>query len=337
MREITPTLTPELQRHVGSNSIDSSQPFPVDTYQQIVIQCARLAYQNKDHLLFFRGQARDYRSKSRSSTIYPTIYRGDYLLQREINYRFDILNEASRQLRDLFKMEEVEGYQELSRKTYVQWSILQHYGVCSTPLIDLTHSIRVACSFAQFESRDSTAYVFAFGLPYATNRISINSEHNIVLVRLLSICPPDALRPYFQDGYLSGTTDITNEYESKTELDYKNRLVAKFQIPNHSDFWGSGFSAIPESVLYPTNDRVEELCKTIQISLKENLLPGNLGEFLKAWTEFEAEIISLAKKIDPDIHTLRSAVNLLMRAEVIDPGAILTYTEIFSENVLRPI
>lgn len=327
MREITPNLTPELENHVGTDAVDAAQAFGVATYADLVNHCARLAYLNKDHLLFFRGQARDYKSKAGSSTIYPTIYR-DYLPQREINYRFDVLNEASLQLKELFKRQKVQGYQELARKKYVQWSVLQHYQVCSTPLLDITHSIRVACSFAQIESTDSNAFVFVFGLPYATNRISINSEHDVVLIRLLSICPPDALRPYFQEGYMTGTEDLTNEYESKTELDFKNRLIAKFELPTGQGFWGAGFSEIPRSVLYPRDDHVEELCKSIELELKEELLPGALGEFIRTWIEFEYAIISLARKIDPDIHTARSALKVLSQSEIIDPGSLLTFNEI---------
>jgi len=45
-------------------------------------------------------------------------------------------------------------------------TILHHYSVCDTPSLDLTHSLRVACSFAQLSSRDARAYVFVLGLPY---------------------------------------------------------------------------------------------------------------------------------------------------------------------------
>ena len=114
----------------------------------------------------------------------------------------------------------------MRRRKYVQWSILQHYEVCATPLLDLTHSLLVACSFA-FLSGASEPLVLVFGLPFFTNRISINSEHDLVNVRLLSICPPEALRPYFQEGYLAGTDGVLAEFDSKTELDFANRLVAK--------------------------------------------------------------------------------------------------------------
>jgi hypothetical protein len=104
---------------------------------------------------------------------------------------------------------------------------------------------------AQLRSTDPMGYVYVFGPPYLTNRISINSEHDIVNVRLLSICPPSALRPCFQEGYLAGTADVTTDFDSKTELDFRNRLIAKFGISRARTFWGSGFDPIPESALYP--------------------------------------------------------------------------------------
>ncbi|HPR35903.1 MAG TPA: hypothetical protein PKY64_09540, partial [Anaerolineaceae bacterium] len=100
--------------------------------------------------------------------------------------------------------------------------------------------------------------------PYTTNRITYNSEQDLVIVRLLSICPPEALRPYFQEGYLCGTLDITDTYTNKSELDFKNRLIAKFSIPTAASFWGSGFSRIPKNLLFPENDLIEAMCTRIR-------------------------------------------------------------------------
>lgn len=328
MREIVGSLTPEIENFIGEQPIGLSDAYPVSTYKELIENIAKLAYLNKDHLLFFRGQDRDYRSKGGSSTIYPSIYRSEYLPQREINFRFDILNEACSQLIDLFNNANIEGSKELKRKRYIQWSILQHYGVCSTPLLDISHSIRVACSFAQLFSRDLKAYVFVFGFPYITNRISVNSEHDLVLVRLLSICPPDALRPYFQEGYLSGTADITNDYDIKTELDFKNRLIAKFKIPNSKDFWGPGVTAIPKYNLYPKEDLVEDLCKSIEIKITEEILPGQMGQFLKLWNDSESKLISTAKRLNPDIHTLRGSINRLEASGIFDTKTILEFQDL---------
>jgi hypothetical protein len=282
-------------KHFGdSNKVGSSKPFIVNSFRELVEHTAKLSFKNKDYLLFYRGQNDDYINKAGNSTFYPSIYRGDYLPIRELTNRFDILEGTSKALIELFEREKIEGFKELKRRKSVQWSILQHYEVCSTPFLDFTHSLRVACSFATMDNKNEFAYVFAFGLPYITNRITINSEHDLINVRLLSICPPTALRPYFQEGYLIGTDDITNNYESKSELDFNNRLIAKFMIPNNSSFWGNGFNKIPKNSLYPDNDPIFDLCKQIKDIADRELKTGDLGEFLKSWAELEEFIISNA-------------------------------------------
>ncbi len=292
MRSIEGTLTSELKKTIDTKKIASSEPYLVKSFRELVEHIAKLSYVNKDYLLFFRGQANDYRNKANNSTFYPTIYRSDYLSQREINYRFDILESASKNLIEKFNLSNIDGISELKRKKYIQWSVLQHYEVCPTPLLDMTQSLRVACSFAQLSNDTNYGFVFVFGLPYLTNRISINSEHDIINIRLLSICPPQALRPYFQEGFLVGTTDITNEYESKSELDFNNRLIAKFKIPNNKSFWGSQFNIIPKSALYPTNDKVLEICDSIKENVESELQSGNIGEFLKLWNKIEKGLSS---------------------------------------------
>lgn len=328
MRQIKPDLTPEINQHIGNLDVAEAPAFPVSQFSELIQQIARLAHLNKDHLLFFRGQSTDHRNKAGSTTVYPSIYRGDRVLHGEVLRRFQILEEASRQLGNLFEKQKVEGYRELIRKTYIQWSVLQHYEVCDTPLLDITHSIPVACSFAQYANKGPNAFVLVFGLPYVTNRISINSEHDLVNVRLLSICPPDALRPYFQEGYLAGTTDITSEYPDKTELDFRNRLVAKFRIPNDDDFWGDGFSRIPQDLLYPENDTVEQLCRSIEVSVREDSLPGQIGSFINAWSELEQLLVSWARSIEERVSSANTALSVLSRADVVDPELMMLLHEL---------
>ncbi len=241
MREITPKLTRELETHCAGAPVWRAPAFPVSTFRPLVEHVARVAYANRDELLFFRGQGKDYQSRTGGTTLYPSIYRGDIVPTRELRHRFDLLDQAARLLVDRFKTAKVEGHTELRHKRYIQWSILQHYEVAATPFLDLTQSLRVACSFAQLRSTDPTCHVYVLGLPYMTNRLTINSEHDVVNIRLLSICPPAALRPYFQEGYLAGTADVTTDFDSKTELDFRNRLIAKFAIPRARSFWGNGF------------------------------------------------------------------------------------------------
>jgi hypothetical protein len=328
MRRIEGQITEEIAQFIGHKPLDKADAFPVSTYRQLVEHVAKLAYLNKDYLLFFRGQGVDYRNRTGASTIYPAIYRGDYVLQKEMSNRFRLLDHASRKLRDIFENEKIQGYEDLVWKKYIQWSILQHYEVCDTPLLDLTHSLHVACSFAQIGSQNKFGYVYVFGLPYVMNRVSHNSEHDIVNIRLLSICPPEALRPYFQEGFLAGTEDITNEYDTKDKLDFRNRLIAKFQIPSQNRFWGDDFSRIPESVLFPRGDRIGKLCKGISFELQSQLLPGQLGEFIQGWTELENFLLTKARDREKRVFSIIEAIDVLAAAGIIKQELIYELHEL---------
>jgi hypothetical protein len=319
MRTITPTLTPDLAANCQGSSIWHAAPFPVPHFRGLVEHVARLAYVNRDELLFFRGQNKDYQTKAGGTTLYPSIYREDALAARELRHRFDLLEQAGRILADKFKRAGIEGHRDVRQKRYIQWSVLQHYEVLATPLLDLTHSLRVACSFAQLRSTDPVCYVYVLALPYITNRISINSEHDIVNIRLLSICPPAALRPYFQEGYLAGTTDVTTDFDNKTELDFRNRLVAKFAIPRAESFWGSGFNVIPETALNPRGDQILDLCKEIKAELREELVPGDLGAFVREWAELEAHLVEAARRQSERNVSAREAISVLTKSGIFSP------------------
>lgn len=324
MRAIQPDLTAELQEFIGDRPVDKAPAYRIGSYRELMEIIAKLSFLNKDHLLFFRGQNVDHQTRTEASTFYPSIYRRDPLQKSELKILFSISEDAERQLAEIFKSRRIEGWKEVVMRRPVKWSILQHYGVCSTPLLDFTHSIRVACSFAQLDSKDEFVYVYAFGLPYVTNRISFNTEQNILNVRLISICPPDAIRPYFQDAYLAGTEDILDEYEDKSELDFRHRLVAKFQIPNSSDFWGQHFEALPRGVLYPTNDQMEELCKGIVPVARERGLPEDVGTFLTEWSKIERRVFSNAREFDRKVRSLAQAMKVLRMQAAIDPSTFKT-------------
>ncbi len=139
MRSIQPKLISVLNKNIDPKSVSASPFYEVNSYRDLVQLTAKLSYVYIDQLFFFRGQTKDYLNKAGSSTFYPSIYRGDYLPFRERKYRFEVLNEAASQLRNIFKEKSIEGYQDVRRRKIIQWSILQHYGVCTTPLLDFTH------------------------------------------------------------------------------------------------------------------------------------------------------------------------------------------------------
>jgi len=322
MRSITGQLTDQLARHVGTAGVAKASAFPVRTYRELMEHVAQLAYLNKDDLLFFRGQGQDYRNKAGASTIYPAIYRGERLSQEQIELRFDILMSAAKRLCNALSAHNVTGQNDVRRRRYIQWGILQHYEVCPTPLLDLTHSLRAACSFAFLASDLGEPCVFVFGLPYITNRVSVNSEHDMAIVRLLSICPPDALRPYFQDGYLAGTDEVLTEYDSKDELDFNRRLIAKFTLSKSPSFWGRGFSPLPKNALYPSKDRFERICAGVRKELGTDVEPGRLGQFLQDWTDLENVLLSAARQRHERVFSLREALSILAREEKVPSGVI---------------
>jgi len=302
---------------VGNRPLSYAKAYRISTYDDLVRQIAHLSYLNKDYLLFFRGQDRDYLNKVGASTFYPSIYRGDRVTRSEISNKFQFLSKTSDKLCEVLQNQNVEGCKDVKRRKLIQWSILQHYEICPTPLLDLTHSIRVACSFAYLSSQKNDPFVFAFGMPYTTNRISVNSEHDLVNVRLLSICPPDALRPYFQEGYMAGTDEITTEYDSKDELDFNNRLVAKFQLVRGKFF--ESFAPIPKSSLYPNNDNFSTICKDLlgeiydpvrEQEFDNKVEPAALGRFLQEWADLESLIFTKAR-IEGKYYSINRAINAL--------------------------
>lgn len=314
MREIRPRLSRELKAHCKGKPTWDAEAFKVSRFRALVEHVAKLAYANPDELLFFRGQDKDYRNKAGGTTLYPAIYRSDSLPMRELRHRFDLLEQSARLLVDRFKAAKIDGHRELRHKRYIQWSILQHYQVTDTPLLDVTQSLRVACSFAQLKGTEPTCYVYVLGLPYLTNRISINSEHDIVNVRLLSICPPSALRPYFQEGYMAGTADVTTEFDSKTELDFRNRLIAKFAIPRGKAFWGRGFQKIPKTALNPRGDRILALCDQLRADIRDELQVGDLGEFIKLWAQLEEYLLKNARWATERNVSIREALAALAKS-----------------------
>ena len=316
MRSIKSSLPNYLYNHIQNSSIAKADAYPVKTYRELVEKIAQLAYFNKDYLLFYRGQGIDFKNKGGSSTIYPKIYRGERLTLTELEIRFDLLNIVSRKLCDAFESNGLIGYKHIKRKRYIQWSIIQHYEVWPTPLLDLTQSLRVACSFA-FLSSEKNPFLFVFGLPYLTNRISINSEHDIVNIRLLSVCPPDALRPYFQEGFLAGTDEITTNYYSKDELDFNRRLIAKFKLNDSKKFWNDGFQPIPKEILYPKDDIVEKTCLDLREDIGNEIEPGKLGIFLQIWAELENILINFARDYNIKVFSLLEALSIIKNKNII--------------------
>jgi hypothetical protein len=267
MLKISSNVWSHLSRGSGERNsvldVLASKPREVDTFPQLVREIAELSYRNPEQVLFFRGQSREHlkaaRGEKMQSSFYPEIYRspGRSLSNRELGERFDRLDMLSARLHARLKTVGIQGHEKLAKFPELIWAILQHYNVCATPLLDLTHSLRVAASFA-LNGSESGGVIYAFGLPHPNGSITYSVEHELLNIRLLSICPPEAQRPYFQEGFLVGSFPARRLRKYRS-LDVGVRLIAKFKLPVR-DFWNSDFHAIPTQALYPLQDQMEEIC-----------------------------------------------------------------------------
>lgn len=277
-------------------SIVRGNAIEICSFYDLIMEIAELSYRNPDVMLFYRGQNNNY-TKNNIATLYPTIYRATD--KSTINFDFKVLNESSVKLIAALKADEridSEELKEIRKIKLLQYSILQHYEVCKTPLLDLTQSIKVACSFAILNNEKNIGYIYVLGLPYINGRISVDSEEYITNIRLLSISSSAAKRPFFQEGYLVQTefaSDIENNIKMD-ELDFNRRLLAIYKFKNNKQFWGDE-SPISETALYPNDDIMKEICNRIRDSkfylsnkTTKNTNTKLLGDFLTLWSNIES-------------------------------------------------
>lgn len=276
----------EVTSFIRSNTIK------IKTFQDLVMEIAELSYKNPDVMLFYRGQNSNY-IKMKYTTLYPTIYRSNN--EKDIRFEFDILKRSANKLLNLLETNnniDPDEIREIKKIKLLQYSILQHYEVCKTPLLDVTQSLKVACSFARLNNENSIGYVYVLGLPYITGRVSVDSEDYITNVRLLSISCSASKRPFFQEGYLV-QTEFTSETDiEKGELDFNRRLVAVYEFVNDAKFWGSE-KPIDEESLYPKKDIMKDICNEIKNEkylYDSDINRDSRGEFLTLWNSLEEDV-----------------------------------------------
>jgi hypothetical protein len=265
----------------SSNSkIRHARGHTVSSYFQLAKKIAELQFLNRDHVLLFRGQKSDYKTTKGNSMLAASLFRRNSARlpsQRLLEKRFSVLKQAEDLLVQKYTEERFQGFERLTRYRVIRWAILQHYEVCRTPLLDVTHSIRNAATFASRNNDTNEAYVFVLGVPNLSGAVTASSEAGLQIVRLSSACPPEAVRPHLQEGYLLGEYPEIADYEQKAhypyyEMDFGRRLLAKFRFdPSPKAFWKSkNFPPAAEEALYPREhrDRLLALTQEIKASLK---------------------------------------------------------------------
>lgn len=254
--------------------IRASKAKLVNSYPELVQAVAKLAFHNPEYALFFRGQGSDHLNSQQQTSCYPTLYRSGSngrLRDRELQLRREQLEHYQHALAVAFKTAKLPGFDKLEKFPELAWSVLQHYEVCATPLLDVTHSLRVAASFATRQndrgakndaaSQSKGGLVYVFALPHPSGTLTYSAEEELLMVRLLGICPPDAKRPYFQEGYLVGSFPVLRERRGP-HLDVGRRLIGKFQLRAKA-FWSADFPRIPDAALYPGKDSIQQLCASL--------------------------------------------------------------------------
>lgn len=117
---------------------------------------------------------------------------------------------------------------------------------------------------------------------------------------------------------MAGTPDVTTSFDTKTELDFRNRLIAKFAIPRASRFWNAGFKSIPKTALFPPKDRVEELCKEVIKRVQtQQASSGRVGQFLVEWAKLEESLIARARHLTERNVSVRDGIRTLVNRGII--------------------
>jgi hypothetical protein len=250
----------------------------VNNYLELATKVANLQYKNPDYVLLFRGQDDDYKNQSKRTTLKPSLFRSIKGTSKApdlacLSKRFEYLkNTEDLLVQQYTDNKSFAGKENLKKYRILRWSILQHYEICFTPLLDVTHSLRVAASFASGKKVEY-AYLYVLGVPNISGSITANIESGLQIVRLSSACPPNAVRPHIQEGYLLGEypdmPDLNQKLHYQSyEIDFGRRLITKFKF-KPSTFWDKeNFPQIKHNALYPDDhDPLFEMAQKIKTKL----------------------------------------------------------------------
>jgi len=227
----------------------------VRSYIELLQKVAALSFYNRRFRLLFRGQKADYKmgGSAKTSDLYPSILRGFTAnpgdRKDQLDHAFKTLEKAESLL-----AQEIRN-RELVESQIVRWAVLQHYEVCRTPLLDVTASLQSALTFAIGDRNEGWLYVLAF--PQLTGGVSVSVESQTQVIDLSQICPPEALRPHFQQGLLASEyPEIRSRSQSHGQRgmrgnNFAARLLTKFRLVDCRAWQAEGFAPTPDSVLFP--------------------------------------------------------------------------------------
>lgn len=268
-------------------------PFPVNTFEELVRIVSFLHVMNKHDLLLFRGQRRPY-------PLLPTLLRKAWMPPRESgigevplaphrDYYWNKLADVSAKVVHVLlderpRLPRWRPFSLFRTEPLAAWAVVQHYELWPTPLLDLTSSLRVAASFAlglrvdpdgkpDAAANASGSKVERHGYLYAlrfdrvvSDLMTLRTDNtgDLQAIRLNAVCPPDAKRPHYQEGFLLART---SSYDKARQLhpteSASSRLVAKFELVDDGQFWTPDFPPHSTASLIPAESD-DELRRTFR-------------------------------------------------------------------------
>jgi hypothetical protein len=267
---------PEIGK-ASNHKIRTEDGLKVSSYLELTERVAELQFFNSEHVLLFRGQDEDYFNLQRNTSLKPSLLRNDSNSKppsaTTLTQRFELLKRAERSLAQIYEQKKLPGRDKVKRYRILRWAVLQHYEVCATPLLDVTHSLRIAASFASAGTGDK-AFIFVLGVPNLSGSVTASAESGLQIIRLSSVCPHTALRPHIQEAYLLGEYPDMGDFSQKAnyyhhEIDFGRRLVAKFWF-DPQEFWGNDtFPKVVDNALCPNgSDPLFTLAQEIKSQLQ---------------------------------------------------------------------
>src|SRR5665213_2725994 len=121
----------------------------VRSFMELATKVAELQFMNREFVLLFRGQASDYKNVQNNTSLKPSLFRAINQANPSpstLIARFAKLKKAEFILTQEYSRLRLLGVDRIKRQKILRWAILQHYEVCLTPLLDVTHSLRIAAS-----------------------------------------------------------------------------------------------------------------------------------------------------------------------------------------------
>ncbi|MDR1786781.1 MAG: FRG domain-containing protein [Spirochaetaceae bacterium] len=258
----------------NASGVALSAPRFVESYREMARCIAVLAQKNRGFYLLYRGQDEDYQTNSAKprTNIAPSIFRpqkGRKLDTRLKQQRIEALKDGQKALLKLDFEDTSYNKSYLKHYEVLAWALFQHYHVMPTPLLDVTASLHTACSIAAHSWKENRkkqeqkhAALYVLGFDETTLNMSFSFNSGLQLIRLLSVMPETALRPLYQEGFLTGAFPQDDIFAKTTQHNFAVRLIAKFSFdPEH--FWQKPFQAIPKDILFPKDDPMGRILKPL--------------------------------------------------------------------------